>query len=227
MFLRLLLVVVVLGWGFPAWADEDSDYHIYEDSHLFVGELVKTTLFPRDRSKPAEICTPAAEGDEEDCYIIVSNGCGHEIIQMRVFKGIIGAKTGDVLNLKTSIGEWCQYNLSLHGGKKVIFALKREEREGVFENEYTIFEYKLHTNEEGRELFFLEIPYKFNYCGKLTNLNCYSLLKPADPEYVGTTDRDLDWVRDFEKKGLMTRGDEGQMYMLKAIFLDDLIAALK
>ena len=155
MVLRWVLIIIFTGLGLQANAEETDDYHIYDESKLFIGHMQKTTLYPRDWSINTETCGIFDENGEEYCELIISNGCGHEVIDFMVVKNILRTKKGETLMLKTSIGEWCEYNLELTLEERVIFALKREDIRGVFDNEYTIFAFDLYYDEFWGEYFYL------------------------------------------------------------------------
>lgn len=226
MFLRWALVVLFLGTSFPAIAEED-EHLAFEESMLFVGQLQSTTLYPRDWSKNNEICGFYNDKGEEQCKMLISNSCGDEIMDFKIVRNLVGVSENQNIKLKTSIGEWCNPTIGLTSDPLVVLALKLKETDGFFEGEYYVYAFKLYSDEKLGEYFFLDIPYKFEYCKKLVGMDCYQFLKLAEPEYIGSTERDLDWVGDFQEKGLLTRGEDGEMYLIKAIFLEDLIKEIQ
>ena len=222
MIFRIALVVLLLSAGFPALADDD-DYYVYDESLLFLGKLQKTTLYPRDTPFVSETCGMFDEDGEEYCEIIISNSCGTEVIDYEIVESFIGPKGENPLTLKASIGEFCRYNVELTDEERIILALKREDTEGNFDNEYTIYTFKYYSDEDSGGYFFLENPHDFSRCYKLLEIDCYSVLRPVEPDYIWIEEEyELELIKEFQERGMLLKDENNQWYLTKAIFIDDL-----
>lgn len=239
MILRLILAVLILGWGVQAWADEDlfeideedepyvfgEDYD-YQQSMIFIGQLESTTLFPRDHAKEREDCEAEAEKTGEKCEIIISTGGGTEIIQFLVLENLYGAKEGETVALKTGLNEWGNYRIKLTKEKMVIWA-RRFPQESRYADEYEVEGYKIYYHAKDSHYFLLTDSFKFRECQEMTGVDCKSFLRPIEPKYVGRYDEYWDWIKEMEAEGILRWTDENKLYALKGIFLEDLISEIK
>ncbi|MCH7631527.1 MAG: hypothetical protein IIC07_06535 [Proteobacteria bacterium] len=226
MVLRWVLIIIFTGLGLQANAEEADDDYL-----MFVGQLVKTTLYPRERSGVLpERCYLNEEG-EEVCELVISNHCGEEVNEFIVLENVHGTRKGETISLSHFLGEWCRPKVSVAGEPLFVFAIKVEKDEkSFFQSDYAIYTYDTSRSMEFSWFYYINNSYELKLCEKYTGVDCEKSFKSVEPlflnEYSEYNDYGKKFLDKFIERGILMKDQRNEVFFIKAIDIQDLKSRL-